>query len=189
MRSSSWIFRLGCLLHEEGILLGGDSIADGIQRRGPSLSASPWGSEGSGSPHPSSPTISASVTSISASMSSSSSCSWEISSSWWASSSCILQSSMRFLYLTMDLSIMMREVCRELNLCSISRLDGASVITCMASDMASNSICRLVCHLLHFRREEAASVHFFSTCLWFSLRTCMTMSSNCSSQAVPGLRK
>ena len=105
------------------------------------------------------------------------------------SSSCILQSSMRFSYLITDLSIALREVCRELNLCSISRLDGASVITCMASDVASNSVHSLVCHLLHLHKEEAASVHLFLMCLRFSLRTWVTTSSNCSSQAVPGPRK
>ena len=31
--SSGWIFGLGCLLHEEGILLRGDSITSRIQRR------------------------------------------------------------------------------------------------------------------------------------------------------------
>ena len=138
--------------------------------------------EGSGSPHSSSSTISASVTS-------SSSCSWEISSSKWASSSCIQQSSMMFSYLIMDLSTALREVCRVLNLCSISRLDGTSVITSMVWDTTSNSLCSLVCRLLHFCREEAASVHFFSMCLRFSLRTWVTTSSNCSSQAVPGPRK
>ena len=154
----------------------------GSRGGGPSVSASPWGSEGSGSPRSSSSTISASVTS-------SSSCSWEIHSSWRASPSCILQSSMRFSYLVMDLFIVVREVCRELNLCSISRLDRASATTCMASDVASNSVRNWVCRLLHFRKEEATSVHLFSMCLRFSLRTWVTTSSNCSSQVVLGPRK
>ena len=150
----------------------------------------PMGSEDSGSSCSSSSTISALASStISASVTSSSSCSWEISSSWWASSSCIWQSSMMFSYLVMDLSIVSREVCRVLNRCSISQLDGALVITCMASDVASNSVRRLVRHLLYFCREEATSVHLFSTCHRFSLRTWVTTSSNCSSQVVPGSRK
>ena len=151
MRSNSWIFGLGCRLHEEGVLLGGDSIFSGGQRRGALSIGLPTGASSSSS------TISTSVTS--------SSCSWWISSSRWASSSCIRQSSMRFSNFIIDLSTVSREVCRVFNLCSICRLDGTSVINSMAWDMASNSLCSLVCWLRHFRREEDASVHFFSMCL------------------------
>ena len=182
MRSSGWIYGLGCRLHKEGVLLRGDNIANRIQRRGALSISLTMGVRGLRITCSSSSTISASVTS-------SSSCSWEISSSWWASSSCILQSSMRFSYLIMDLSIMVREVCRELNLCSISRLDGASATICMALDMASNLLRNWVHRLLHFHKEEAALVHLLLMCLRFSLRTWVTTSSNCSSQAVPRPRK
>ena len=182
MRSSSWIFGLGCRLHEEGILLRETASSAEARGGGPLVSASPWGPEGSGSPCSSSPTISTSVTS-------SSSCSWGISSSRQASSYCIRQSSMRFSYFVIDLSTVLREVCRVFNLCSISRLDGASVINSMALDTASNSLCSLVHRLWHFHREEDASVCFFLMCLWFSLRTWVTTSSNCSFQTVPGPRK
>ena len=146
-----------------------------------SVSATPWGPEGSASLRSPSSTISALVTS-------SSSCLWKISS-WQASSSYIWQSSMMFSYLMMVHSIAVREVCKEFNLCSSSLPDAAPVTTCMASDMASNSTRRSVRRLLHFPREVTTLVHFFSMCLWFSLRTWVTTSSNRSSQAVPGLRK
>ena len=182
VRSSSWIYGLGCLLHEEGILLREDSITSRIERRGVLVPATPWEPEGSTSLRSPSSTISVSV-------SSSSSCSWKISSSWWASSSCILQSSRMSSYLMMARSIAVREVCKEFNLCSSSLPDAALVTTCMASDVASNSTRRLDCHLLHFPREVATLVHLFSMYLWFSLRTWVITSSNSSSQAVLGLRK
>ena len=145
-----------------------------------SVLATPWGPEGSASPRSSSSTISALVSSFSLG---------KISSSWWTSSSCILQSSRMSSYLVMAHSIMVREVCKEFSRCSNSLPDVASVTICMASDMASNSTRRSVLRLLHFPREVATLAHFFSTCLWFSLRTWVTMSSNHSSQAVPGPRK
>ena len=145
-----------------------------------SVSATPWGPEGPASPRYSSSSISALVTSSS---------SWQASSSWWASSSCILQSSKMFSYLIMDLSIAVREVCRELSLCSSSLPDAASATTCMASDVASNSVCIWIHRLLHFHREEATLVRLFSMCLRFSLMTWVTTSSNCSPPVVPGLRK
>ena len=157
MRSSSGIFRLGCWLHEEGVLLGETASSVEVRGGGPLVSAFPWGPEGSGSPCSSSSAISMSVTS--------SSCSWQVSSSRQASSSCIWQSSMRFSNFVIDLSTMSRELCRVFNLCSISQLDGTSVINSMAWDMASNSLRSLVRRLRHFHREEATSVHFFSLCL------------------------
>ena len=147
-----------------------------------SVPAAPWGPEGSASLCSPSSTISALV-------SFSSSCSWKISSSWWASSSCILQSSRMSSYLVMAHSIAVREVCKEFSRCSNSLPDAASVTTCMASDVASNSTRRSIRRLLHFPREVATLVHFFSMCLWFSLRTWVTTSLNRSSQAVLGLRK
>ena len=147
-----------------------------------SVPATPWGPEGSTSLRSPSSTISALA-------SSSSSCSWKINSSWWASSCCILQYLRMFSYLVMAHSIVVREVCKEFNLCSSSLPDAPSVTICMASDVASNSTHRSVLRLLHFPREVAALACFVSTCLWFSLRTWVTTSSNRSSQAVPGLRK
>ena len=93
-----------------------------------------------------------------------------------------------FSYLIMARSIVVREVCKDFNLCSSSLPDAPSVTICMASDVASNSTCRSVLHLLQFPREVAALVCFVSTCLWFFLRTLVTTSSNRSSQAVLGLR-
>ena len=86
VRSSHWIFRLGCWLHEESVLLWGDGISSGDQWRGPSVSASPQGPEDSGSSRSSSLAISMLAIS-SSSWQISSSSSWQISSSRWASSS------------------------------------------------------------------------------------------------------
>ena len=65
---------------------------------------------------------------------------------------------MRFSNFVIDLSTALREVCRVFNLCSISLLDGALVITSMACDTASNLLRSLVRLLRHFHREEVASV-------------------------------
>ena len=184
MRSCSGIYRLGCLLHEEGIFLRGDGITSGIQRRGVLSTGHPLGPRGLTITMFPSSTILVSVSS------SSSSCSWKITSSWWASSSsCILQSLRIFSYFVMAHSIAVRAVCKEFSRCSSSLPDALSVTICMASDVASNSAHRSVLRLLQFPRDIAALPRFVSTCLRFSLRTWVTTSSKRSSQAVPGLRK
>ena len=148
----------------------------------PSVSASPRGPEDSGSLCSSSLTISMSAISYSSS--------WQISSSRWASSSSMQQTSsssirqslMRFSNFMMDLSTVLREVCKVLNLCSISLRDGAF-------NTASNSSRSLVHLLRHFRREEVDLLGFLSLCLLFSLMTWSITSLNWRPQAVPGARK
>ena len=167
-----------------------------INGGGPLVSASPRGPEGSGSPYSSSSAISMLAIS-SSSWQISSSSSWQISSSmwassssmWWTSSSSIRQSSMRFLNFVIDLSTMLREVCRVFNLCFISLRDNVLVTTSMVFNTALNSLQSLVRLLWHFCREEVASVHFFSLCLLFFLRTWSITPSNWRSQVVPGARK
>ena len=178
MRSSHWIFRLGCWLHEESVLLWGNGISSGDQWREALGVNLPMGPEGSGSLRSSSPTISTSVISSSSSWWISSSRWASSSSTWQTSSSTIRQSSMRFLNFVMEVSTALREVWRVFNLCSISLRDGVLVITSMVFDTASNSLQSLVCLLWHFCREEVDSVCFLSLCLLFSLRTWSITSSN-----------
>ena len=193
--SSRWIFRLGCWLHKESILLWGDDISSGDQWRGALGISLSMGARGLGITRSSLAILTLAISSSSSWWISSSS--WWISSSrralsssmWRTSSSSIRQSSMRFSNFEMDLSTALREVCREFNLCSISLRDGASVITSMVFDTASNSLWSLVRLLRHFRREEVDSVRFLSLCLLFSPRTWSITSSNWRPQAVLGPRK
>ena len=137
----------------------------GSSRGEPSVLASQRGPEDLGSLRSSSSAILTLAISCSSS--------WQISSSRWASSSSmqwtssssIRQSSMRSSNFVIDLSTVLREVCRVFSLCSISLRDSVSEITSMAFDTASNSLRSLVHLLRHFHREEVASMHFFSLCL------------------------
>ena len=188
VRSSHWIFRLWCLLHEESVLLRGDGISSRDQWREALGISLPTGARG----------LRITVLFLFDH--------FDVGDLLLLLADLLLQvgliflnvadlllhhpkSSMRFSNFVMDLSTALREVCKVFNLCSISLQDGASVSTSMAFNTASKSSRSLVCLLRHFRREEVNSLCFLLLCLSFSLRTWSITSSNWRPQVVPGARK